>query len=294
MCADTLKCLNILGILWSGRGQVAKALLYLNAAYEMYEKNISHVRKKKFRADMENSFTHNLFYLAQAHGHLGDSKKSSLYCYKTLQRQLDAGLNDIKSALDWVKNCAGMADFYSALRQYNNCALALASAESVLKAKVISELKSSGENGGPVNFIVGNLNAAEIEAELNKRWALLDVAILRRAHERENVRKTAVEMGLDLTTVLSQDLTQNDEGDFDAGAAFAKQLPQSVFQSSIAEATAAAAVPEVLASLFTGLKVPLVSHLSGGDIQNFESARIVFLRAATRIEASKKYYVLDG
>lgn len=34
---------------------------------------------------------------------------------KTLQRQLDAGLNTA-NASEWCKNCMGMADFYTALQ----------------------------------------------------------------------------------------------------------------------------------------------------------------------------------
>ena len=82
-------------------------------------------------------YTHNLFYLAQAHGHVGDTKKSGLYCYMTLQRQLDTRFDSTASALDWVKNCLGISDFYIALGHYKRCALALMTAEVVLTRYVL-------------------------------------------------------------------------------------------------------------------------------------------------------------
>lgn len=66
------------------------------------------------RDSLEASLTHNLFYLAQAYGNIGNAELSSLYCHMTLQRQLNDGL-DVSSGLEWGKNCMGMADFHIAL-----------------------------------------------------------------------------------------------------------------------------------------------------------------------------------
>ena len=74
--------------------------------------------------DVENIYTHNCFYLAQAYGNIGDSKLSSKFCHRTLQRQFTYNLkpyfkgvlggansneststivSKLKVALDWVR-----------------------------------------------------------------------------------------------------------------------------------------------------------------------------------------------
>lgn len=129
--------LNILGILWAGRGQSHKSFQYLLAANTLYLR----IRDSQdFRQaanllvtatiadDIENIYTHNCFYLAQAYGHIGDSTLSSKYCHLTLQRQFIHSLQPLfksytagsltslssdgistfagklKVALDWVRN----------------------------------------------------------------------------------------------------------------------------------------------------------------------------------------------
>jgi hypothetical protein len=48
------------------------------------------------------------------------------------------------------------------------------------------------------------------------------------------------------------------------------------------------------AELFEGTPVQCSSHMNTGDICNFETARIVFLRGAGRLEKAKAHFVLDG
>ncbi len=45
---------------------------------------------------------------------------------------------------------------------------------------------------------------------------------------------------------------------------------------------------------FTGLDIPEVSFLNPQLIRNFNDARVVYLRCATRLEACKKIFPLDG
>ena len=88
ICIDAMQCLNMMGILWAGRGAVQKSFLYLEAANRLYQKGQVHTSKlnahspateRRKAKDMESVYTHNLFYLAQAHGHVGDTQKSGLY-----------------------------------------------------------------------------------------------------------------------------------------------------------------------------------------------------------------------
>ena len=129
-----LEALNILGILWAGRGQVRKSFQYLLGANTLYTtikdgadfKAKAHVAPAVIE-DVENIYTHNCFYLAQAYGNIGDSKLSSQFCHRTLQRQftynlrpffksvlasanfsesISAIVSKLKVALDWVRNRA--------------------------------------------------------------------------------------------------------------------------------------------------------------------------------------------
>lgn len=311
LLVDSLKCLNLLGILWAGRGQPHKSLVYLRCAELVYKTyRADHPRNHPSNAfntnfadkELESSFTHTLFYLAQAYGHLRDTDLSSQYCQETLQRQLVNGLKDIKTALEWVKNCAGIADFYRAMDDAHRCALALASAEKILKDKVIRTLYSDfdkvkeeqpsttasaapGEDaskegevstGKPLphqrpNFVQGNLNAAEIEADLHRRWASLDVYTLQRAAERRKEHLLAAEMGIDALKI---------EAD----------------ESAARQTSSTAAGDGDTAELFAGLPVSraVTTFLQPKDISTFDHARTVFLRGVARIEAAKKFYVLDG
>lgn len=336
---DAMKALNLLGILWAGRGQVIKSMMFLMSAHNFYISNVEAAAKspplgqkskfdKKTNADLGNAFTHNLFYLAQAYGNIGDTKKSCSYCHQTLQRQFTAeGFKDIHASLDWVKNCCGISDFYSAMRQFNNCALALSSAEWVLKKYAIPRILAADPaetstikmmDNGNLNYVSGAINAAEIEADLNRRWALLDVSVLKRAFERAKSVENAVGLGLKIEDILAE--LEDEEGpadpeDFDTVAhinlravdakksddapiATVFSKAESTAESGDADATAANTATTTTASaevqFFTGIPVKPPTFLNRGDIKNFEDARQVFLRAAARIEGAKKYYVLDG
>ena len=327
LVVDAMRALNILGILWAGRGQVQKSMLFLLCARQFYLTNIEAAAQtapagqkskfsKKVLTDLGYTYTHNLFYLAQAYGNIGDTKKSCEFCHMTLQRQYSEGFKDIRASLDWVKNCCGISDFYLAMRQYNNCALALASAESVLKKYAIPRILAANpdENSsikkldsGNNNFVSGNINAAEIEADLSRRWALLDVRVLRRAFERAKNYESAISLGIKLEDIEAEMAAEDgpsEAEDFNMAAFLARQTPAASAESSVsgsaeegtvfqkAEATAQGSVQEV--EFFTGIPIKPTSSLQGGDIKSFEDARVIFLRATARIEFAKKYYVLDG
>ncbi|OQR91533.1 hypothetical protein ACHHYP_04597 [Achlya hypogyna] len=103
--ADVVALLQQLGLLWSGRGQHARALAFLATA-------------EALGCDEGPVHTHTLFFLAQVHGHLGDAAASARYCQLTLRRQLEAaGPLDDGLPGDWVANCLGLAAFYTTTRQ---------------------------------------------------------------------------------------------------------------------------------------------------------------------------------
>jgi hypothetical protein len=98
-----------------------------------------------------------------------------------------------------------------------------------------------------------------LQDDLNRRWITLDVAILRGACER---RKALLEEG---------------EGSPETVFSFPNPPP---------------ALPETLR--FQSLEVPATPLATAEAITSFETAREVFLRAATRLEAAKRTFPLDG
>jgi tetratricopeptide (TPR) repeat protein len=183
----------MLGILWFGRTQVRKALLYLLAVKGLYHKadkaSFLITAEASFRKDLDYIYTHNLFYLAQAYGNLGDLKESSEYCKETLQRQLTAGLDtDIRGAFDWAKNCAGIADFFQSMGQYRHCAAALASAEKILSEKVMKKIEGGSQD-------VSVVEGSELEADIHRRWAVMDGKILKAAFDVEMAKRNTLVVG---------------------------------------------------------------------------------------------------
>ena len=123
--------------------------------------------------------------------------------YETLQRQLAAGLGDQKAAFEWAKNCASIADFYTAMGKLRHCAAALASAEKVLRERVLDELRAEGaegieglDAGGKRGGSVGVVDASELGADISRRWARLDAKVLKQASDSEALRRAAVEDGV--------------------------------------------------------------------------------------------------
>ena len=316
--ADAMKCLNMLGILWSGRAQVRKSLLYLLAAKTLYTKaseNVS-VLSASHRQDLESTCTHNFFYLAQAYGHVGDVNKSSYFCRETLQRQFDAGLdNDVKSAYEWSKNCAGIADFYQAMEKYRHCAVALSSAEKILSEKVIAKFKQAAATAtvtatvlSPHETCIGGVifsEVMELEADISRRWARLDAKLLKTAFDTENARKCA----LDTNMPWADDAVAVDDADEISGVGALYLLPPTPPATTIASTTTTATTPTTpnvatattatiandksdnfahtdsapsQIALFNGLPVADIPLLRPNLIRTFEDARKVFLRAATR------------
>ena len=83
---DAMKCLNILGILWAGRGKTSTSFLYLLSAKRFYDDVIhANVVPMNDLNELESTLTHNLFYLAQAYGNAGDALKSSQYCLQVTE-----------------------------------------------------------------------------------------------------------------------------------------------------------------------------------------------------------------
>ena len=299
---NAMKCLNMLGILWAGRGQVRKAFMYLLAAKNLYGlENIENGKDTDVEGDsLQLVYTHTLFYLAQAYGKIGDTIRSSRYCYETLQRQLNMGFDgSARTALDWVKNCASIADFYKSMNHYRRCAMALASAEEVLRRHVLAVIKNADAEQAArdsANSSDFDQMTSLVTADLNIRWAAFDLLVLKRAFDRESKRRNAIELSYEPEPEEPAPADDDDMGAAAAAteAALAKLeageqgTPSSVF--SISEIGGG----EGRREFFKSLAVSSVPFIGVGEVTTFERARAIFLRGASRIEAARKFYQLDG
>ena len=284
---EAMKCFNLLGILWAGRGQVRKSFMYLLAAKRLYGSS-----GEDEKEDVTAVYTHTLFYLAQAYGKIGDTARSSHYCYETLQRQLSGGFESQRRiALDWVKNCASISDFYKSMKQYRRCALALASAESIMKAQV-TEISDTTKAEDKDEF---SQICDHVTADIHSRWAALELIVLKRAFDRKS--KSFNFGDGDALEPEETEETAGDDDDFGAAAAAtaAAKAIQTVFVPPH-ESTRMSADPQdwLKVDFFSSLPVSSVPYICVGDVTTFETARAVFLRGSSRLEAAKKYYQLDG
>lgn len=333
---ETMKCLNMIGILWAGRGRVRRSFLFLLAAKKTYHHaqhngdgtSIDHAVVK----EIESAYTHTLFYLAQAYGHIGIAQKSSFYCRETLQRQLDQGLNDSRSAMDWAKNCAGMADYYMSKTYFKIASHSLSCAENVLRTKVLAIEPPDSKTFS---------DATEILADINRRWIRLDLSLLKKAYDREfqvvgDVEEYAMEWDQAEAADIEEELREfavltrvESVGPVDpaAAAAAAADAPKTVFgfvpgQPSVGasagarvtahqgdgegesdgrgegkeekKTTGSSPQSSYQMRLFKGIDFTEPRYLTAGEIYTFDIARVLFVRAVARIEEAKKVFVFDG
>lgn len=103
-----------------------KSLLYLLAAKGLYHKIKTNKGEDGYfskvtatdKSELESTYVHSMFYLPQAYGNIGDSKKSSVYCRETLRRQFNAGLRgsnegEVKAAFELTKTVRESESFTS-------------------------------------------------------------------------------------------------------------------------------------------------------------------------------------
>lgn len=283
---DAMKCLNMLGILWAGRGHVQKSFLYLLAAKNLYDLDTGKVYADV--NELESAYTHNLFYLAQAYGQIGDVMKSSEFCYETLQRQLVGGFTSPRVALDWAKNCASISDFYKSMNHIKRCVLALASAEAVLRAG----MQQQDEGGDQADDDELRNTLAEITASINVRWVALDVLVLKRSFDRETKRRHLLDIGADpVPEEEADDKLDNDHG----AAAIATSIALArISGTESVLAFSSGCSDQGVVEFFGSLPVSSVPFLGTGEVTSFEHARTVFMRASSRLDAAKKHFLLDG
>lgn len=111
-----IDAVNHLGILWSNRGESRKAFDQLTRADELYRATADRLTAEpglqiRDAEKLEDMHTLTTFYLAQAHGALGNRTESAAYCHYTLQRQLQrrgkvGGGEHQFDEHEWARNAA--------------------------------------------------------------------------------------------------------------------------------------------------------------------------------------------
>lgn len=278
VCCDAIKCVNMLGILWAGRDRVKRSFLYLHSAKVLYD-SLADNRSlpKGVRREVESLYTHNLFYLAQAYGHIGKPDYACKYCHETLDRQYIAGV-DGKSAMEWVKNGMGIADFHMAMGKLKQAAYSLLCAEDVLKKKVLPHLEVVEARTGSAAEWTSSIQ--EMEGDLYRRWLRFYV---------QNMK-------------TSLDFKHEVVGDSLEGISGVSEKPNEI---SVAEA-------EETITVFEGMDINIIRssntgksgsetagnedtfETAGNIIWTTEEATKAFKRGFAKAEEAKKIFVFDG
>lgn len=156
-----------LGAIWSNRSEYHTALKYLMKSEEIYnyfklnETNVDANTKQ----DLENDYTLTAYYLAQVYTHLKDGDQAARYCFLTLQRQLNSGLEYSKS--EWIENSIQLSSFFLGLLDYKTAIHFIKAAEYILM-KTFSDTEEENELQAKINMAKGKLSLDKLE--YSKAW----------------------------------------------------------------------------------------------------------------------------
>ncbi|KAL3658223.1 hypothetical protein V7S43_016852 [Phytophthora oleae] len=128
-----VELLNQLGVLWTNRSRLLRALCYLTAGQKICDKY------KKQNDALAAAQTHAHFYLAQVYGSLGMADESARFCLSTLELQLlqcidaERGENSrFAGAHEWVRNALKLVEFYLDTDNPRDAATCLKASEYML------------------------------------------------------------------------------------------------------------------------------------------------------------------
>lgn len=161
-----VELLNQLGVLWTNRSRLLRALCYLTAGQKLCDKH------KKQDEALAAAQTHTHFYLAQVYGSLGMADESARFCLSTLELQLLQCVNaergedsTFTAAHEWVRNALKLVEFYLDTDNPRDAATCLKASEYML-------LRHGTEDDEDRKLL---------EAEIYSTWSRLHVTTLRLA-----------------------------------------------------------------------------------------------------------------
>jgi len=195
-CCIVQTALNYSGILNCERSEPQKGLEFLQRAEMLYKDFCDTVGgapwtvNDLFRLDsyddcaamdklvknrmenFEDTYTHTLYYLAQAHAKVGNSAESAKYCRVTLCRQLSFHKYE---PVDWAVNAATLSQYYIIESDFPHARHCLSSGQFILKEASESINESSEEASDRVH---------KAWADLYRCWAKYGLALLEHSKER--------------------------------------------------------------------------------------------------------------
>jgi len=279
VCCVIQAALNRSGILYCERSEPVKGLEFLQRA-EMLYKDFSdkvggapwtvndlfslesyddgsasvEILVKNRMENFEDSYTHTLYYLAQAHAKVGSNAESARYCRMTLSRQLDSHKYE---PVDWAMNAATLSQYYIAESEFPCARHCLSSGQFILKeaSELLHEV--SEENADRVH---------KAWADLYRCWAKYGLALLEHSKER---LYTALDEEDPLVNGHQESTAENSTESEDVD----KSLCERFFDLEL---------------------TAIESKVTDKPVGVFDEARDVFKAVQAWLEAAKVFYALDG
>ncbi|XP_005093749.1 KIF-binding protein [Aplysia californica] len=286
-----INVLNHLGILWTGRNSLDKALEFLVSAekrYHSYKQNVGgvpqsfleHLRAfdgnedsvaQQRSASFESLHTHTLYYLAQVYAKQEKSSLSAHYCLMTLHRQLAAG---DYNPVDWGLNAATLSQYFLTAEKFMESRHCLASGSLIYE----NSLKNVQELSEDENDL-----QSQRSADIDRCWikyglALLEVSRDKMLSELEDMEEPSVD-------VFGYPKNKNDHNsDKQTDPTSDKQTESNT------EVKSSEKDFETFDLELTVYEEQVTDKL----VRIFDDARKVFLFIVGKIKSAITYYSLDG
>jgi hypothetical protein len=124
---------NCLAIVWSSRSEFTRSLQYLQLAQRRFFSVFSFLSRSSsdLLNSLEFSHTKTVFYLAQIYAKLRIRSLAALYCQLCLRIQLT---QQAVQQGEFVKNCIGLAFYYSGMKRFGQAFHCLSACEKYVKS----------------------------------------------------------------------------------------------------------------------------------------------------------------
>jgi len=278
VCCSVQTALNHTGILNFERNETQKGLEFLQRAEilykdfsdkvggapwtvndlfcsDSYDESASMEKLVKNRVEnFEDTYTHTLYYLAQAHAKVGNSAESAQYCRMTLHRQLSSRKYE---PVDWAMNAATLSQYYIVESNFPRARHCLSSGQFILKEANEAIDQASDEACDRVH---------KAWADLYRCWAKYGLALLDHSKER-----------------LYRQLDAEDE----SGNEHAENVSTDVTESECID-------KNQCERFFDLELTAIESKITDKPVCIFSEARNVFKAVQSWLEAAKVFYALDG
>eukprot|EP01084_Bolivina_argentea_P223968 378830_1 len=271
-CVILMKSLNYLALIWSSLQEEKKSKKYLDQAEQLYKEcyknsNTPSIAKKDHKK-LQSEFTHTLFYIAQLYKNLGNAEKSSLYCHRTLQRQLKHDQATLNKK-EWVNNAVNLATFYLSSGKFRQAIHCLEAASKMSEG--IQSSDDAADDADDVNIFDDDEEEKKMKADIEQSWGVLYSEMLKKSY--------------DINTVIA---TQNEKLTHESVASDEKALANTQTLITLDEKLKI----DNSVIMFDGieLKEPPEMELAS----TYNEAKELFLPGLNHLMNASGFYVLDG